>query len=232
MLTRLRVPEMMDDPGLDYASHVEALQGLQRLNSLSSSASSIWREVRKLHKPGSKPVRVLDIASGGGDIPIALCEHAAFEHFAIDCVGADISPQAVSYAGQAARAKNSPASFMEIDVLNQPLPDGFDVIVTSLFTHHLDPPDVIQLLRKMASSAKQMVLINDLVRSEVSLALVWLASRLVTKSPVVRFDATASVKASFTREEFLSMGQSAGLTGCAVKRCPPCRQLFVWKKND
>ncbi len=233
MLTRKRVAELMDDPTLEYNSHAEALQGLERLNFFSTSAASLWRQISPLarQRGASSPLRILDIATGGGDIPVALYKAASAEKSQLEIVGADISPSSIKYARQYAQERRAPVDFLELNALCDPLPDGFDVIMTNLFTHHLDPADVMLLLGKMSRATQQLVLVNDLIRSEISYAAVWLATRLFSRSPIVHYDGPVSVRGSYTQSEMLKMAVDAGLKNASVTSCPPCRQLLVWKKH-
>ena len=60
----------MDDPALDLEQHRLALEGLKRVNRLSRSAAIFWPALRTLlcGQPSDRPLRVLDIACGGGDV--------------------------------------------------------------------------------------------------------------------------------------------------------------------
>jgi 2-polyprenyl-3-methyl-5-hydroxy-6-metoxy-1,4-benzoquinol methylase len=232
MLPRKRLAELMDDPTLDASSHAEALSGLARLNVLSMSASSIWAELRKFsHPESSQTVKVLDIATGGGDIPIQLYKYAQSAKRKFEFTGADISATAISLAQARARDENIPVSFIRLDALNQVIPSGFDVIITSLFTHHLDPSDVRKLFERMHESAGQLVIVNDLVRSSISLILVWLGTRILSRSKIVQYDGPVSVRAAYTINEMREMAQGAGLNNCSIHRYLYCRQLLVWKRS-
>lgn len=232
MLTRKRVPELMDDPALDSTSHAQALRGLERLNLFSSSAESLWVQFKTLAQAtNDRPLRVLDIATGGGDIPVTLFHLAAAQGIKIEITGLDVSETAVEYAKNYAAQKKAEANFVQLDVLHQALPTGFDVVMTNLFTHHLDPDDVINLLSKMKDSATKLILVNDLVRSELSYALVWLGTRLFSRSPIVQYDGPVSVQGSYTSSELRNLAIRAGLAEAEVKQCPPCRQLLVWKRD-
>ena len=232
MLTRKREPELMDDPQLNSDSHAEALRGLEALNLISTSADLIWFSIKKLSLETKRTLRVLDLATGSGDILRGLRQKARQENLALQLVGADISKTAVEIAEAEARKVDAQISFMQLDVINETLPQRFDVIITSLFTHHLDPPQVVQLLKKMSEAASEMIIVNDLVRSEISYALVWLATRLFTRSRVVRFDGPVSVRASYTIKEMQQMATEAGLTGCTVTFAPPCRMLLIWRRGS
>ena len=232
MLTRKREPELMDDPHLNSDSHAEALKGLELLNLVSTSSDLVWAPIYKLSKLSNRTLKVLDLATGSGDILRGLRKKAVHAEVQLQLIGADISQTAISIAEVESIKVDAQITFMQLDVLNEPLPQRFDVITTSLFTHHLDPPQVVSLLRKMSEAANEMVIVNDLVRSEISYALVWLATRLFTRSPVVRFDGPVSVRASYTINEMRQMAKDAGMTAFTVKFAPPCRMLLVWRRSS
>jgi hypothetical protein len=68
-LPRRLQPELMDQPGLDPARHRQALRGLRRINFWSRSAGILWPALAGLARAAQRPLRVLDQATGGGDVP-------------------------------------------------------------------------------------------------------------------------------------------------------------------
>ena len=77
--SRKRQPELMDQAGLDNAQHHQALDALQRINRLSGGGQALWPLIRdycrrRRDSDDMKPVRLLDIATGGGDLPGAPLE--------------------------------------------------------------------------------------------------------------------------------------------------------------
>ncbi|MHC4550654.1 MAG: class I SAM-dependent methyltransferase [Planctomycetota bacterium] len=95
---RLR-PERMDDPALDATLHLRALRGLERINRWSRTVHGLWRGLRRL-ADGRAPLRVLDLASGGGDLPSGLWHRARRAGVVLEIAGCDRSPRAVAYARQ------------------------------------------------------------------------------------------------------------------------------------
>lgn len=228
---RGREPEIMDDPGLDQKQHVKALQGLSRLNGLSRTVATVWRPIRRLARRKNRDrLRVLDIASGAGDIPIGLWRRARRAGLHLDIEAVDLSPRAVAYAQAKAAERGAPIEFHILDALDQDLPTGFDVLTTSLFLHHLDEEQAVRLLRKMAQAARHLVLVNDLRRSPGGLVLAYLATHLFSTSHVVRTDALRSVRAAFTIAEARDLAERAGLTGAIVLRRWPFRFLLEWER--
>jgi 2-polyprenyl-3-methyl-5-hydroxy-6-metoxy-1,4-benzoquinol methylase len=221
----------MDDPGLDPAEHRRALAGLARLNAWSRSAAILWPAIRALAESADRAVRVLDVATGAGDVPIALCQRAQRSGVLLELLGCDVSPIAVAEAQARARQAGVEVAFFQHDVLREPLPGDFDAITCSLFLHHLSDEEAAELLQAMARAAERIVLVNDLARGRAGLVLAWLATRLLTTSPVVRVDGPRSVRAAFTPAEALVLAERAGLTGAKVERRWPCRFLLSWRRG-
>lgn len=227
---RRRVPEVMDQPGLDAGRHRRALDGLARINWISASSLSLWPAVRDLARQVGRPVRVLDVATGGGDVPVRLWRRARRHGVPVEVAGCDLSPVAVEHAAARARRLGADVSFFPLDVLAGPLPGGFDIITCSLFLHHLDEGQAVTLLRRMREAAGRLALVNDLVRSRVGWWLAWAGTRLLTCSPVVHFDGPVSVAAAFTMPEALELARRAGWDGATVRRLWPFRFLLRWDR--
>lgn len=232
LATRERLPEIMDDPQLAPARHELALRGLARLNLLSASPRILWRPIAKLARHlRTDRLRVLDIATGGGDIPLALWRRARRAGLALDILGVDISPQALNLARDQAQSLAAPVQFAQLDALSESLPSDYDVIISSLFLHHLDEPDAVRLLRAMSAATRRMILVNDLRRGRAGLMLAYAASRLFSRSDVVHVDALLSVRAAFKIDEALALAHRAGLSNVDVSRCWPCRYLLSWSRS-
>jgi SAM-dependent methyltransferase len=223
--TRARIPELMDDPAIDPGEHRHALAGLARLNRFSNSAGVLWPPLAALARELKRPVRVLDVATGSGDVPRALLARATRAGAALEVQGCDISPTAVREAERQCPA----ARFFAHDALRDPLPSGFDAVTCSLFLHHLSDGEAVSLLANMAR-AGAAVLVNDLSRSRFNYCGVWLACRLLTRSRVVRFDGPASVRSAFTPAEALAVAERAGLRGARVRGKFPARFLLTWTR--
>ena len=78
LAARNRQPELMDQPGLDEGLHSHALRSLAWINWISNTNLMIWSQIRKLaREPGSpRPLRILDVACGGGDVAQRLARQA------------------------------------------------------------------------------------------------------------------------------------------------------------
>jgi len=220
----------MDDPALDAHRHVQALRGLERINRWSRAASILWPPIRDAasRRPG-RSIRVLDVATGAGDLPIALWRLARRHRVPLSIDGCDVSPRAIEHAKRRASELGAEAGFLPLDALSGALPEGYDVVMSSLFLHHLDEAAAVGLLRRMREAAGKLVLANDLVRSPLGLGLAYAGTRLLSASPVVRVDGVRSVRAAWTVDEIGAMAARAGLDGATVSRRWPCRFLLRWE---
>jgi 2-polyprenyl-3-methyl-5-hydroxy-6-metoxy-1,4-benzoquinol methylase len=229
---RQRQPEIMDQPGLDSGRHAQALRGLERVNFWSGSARTLWSPILSLaRKTGAPCLRILDVATGAGDVPIALWRKAQAAGLRLQIDACDVNPRAVQYSQRQAAQEKANVRFFELDALRDPLPGGYDVVVSSLFLHHLDEAEAIELLGRMAAGARRMVLVNDLVRSPAGFFLAYVGTRLLTTSEVARLDGPRSVEGTFTLEEVRDLAKRAGLWGVTVEECWPCRLLLKWEQS-
>lgn len=222
----------MDDPDLDEQLLKDALYSLMRLNSLSELYDELWERIRKCAEknPGEK-LKVLDIATGIGDLPIRISKNAQKEGINLDVSACDISERSLAYAEDYATKSNVNVNFFQLDALNDNIPEGFDIIISSQFFHHLDEEELKTLVKKMNYSAEKLVIINDVIRSRLNLLLVWLGTRIFTASPVVQFDGPVSVKAAFTIPEIKALVENCGINGAKVSKNKSLRFILEWNKT-
>jgi 2-polyprenyl-3-methyl-5-hydroxy-6-metoxy-1,4-benzoquinol methylase len=232
MKTRILTPELMDDPDLDPVKHRQALAGLARLNAWSGGAGLLWKELRRLASQAGRPLRVLDVATGSGDVPIQLAKRAKHAGIPMHFTGCDVSDTALSAARQNALQAGVELQVFQHDVFHTALPSGFDVILASLFLHHLTDEQAVALLQDMGRATQQAIIVSDLVRSRLNLVVVTVASRLLSRSPIVHFDGPASVRAAYTSAEARGLAKRAGLSDSTVAVHFPTRWLLTWRKNQ
>lgn len=89
-------PEWMDQPDIDPKLHQEALVGLSRLNRFTGIDAVMYRHLKAYARSGNgRTLRVLDVASGAGDVPIACMRRAAKDGIAMQVTTVDISDVAI-----------------------------------------------------------------------------------------------------------------------------------------
>ncbi|HEX3152533.1 MAG TPA: methyltransferase domain-containing protein [Gemmataceae bacterium] len=229
-------PEIMDEPGLDAGQHHQALNDLARVNWISNSAKILWPPIRDLalerrNAGDTRPVRVLDIATGGGDVPSRLWLRARRRGIPLEVAGCDFSPLAVEHARQTAAHLQAIVTFFSLNVLAEPIPTGYDVVMCSLFLHHLNDEQAVTVLGKMREAAGSLALVNDLARNRPGWWAAYIGTRLLSRSPVVHFDGPVSVEGAYTQAEALALAHKAGWSGARVARRFPFRYLLSWRRR-
>jgi 2-polyprenyl-3-methyl-5-hydroxy-6-metoxy-1,4-benzoquinol methylase len=236
LISRLRrrhlQPEIMDQPELDADEHLGALRGLARIHWWTNSAGILWGPIRRLASAGGPPLRVLDLATGGGDVPLRLWRRAVRSGVALEVAGCDLSPRAVDCARGNARRQGAPVTFFPLDALAAPLPTDFDVLCCSFFLHHLPADQAVELLRRMTAAARRLVLVHDLVRGLPGFLLAVVGTRLLSRSRVVHNDGPRSVEGAFTPAEVRDLARQAGLREAQVVERFPCRLLLTWERPN
>ena len=235
----------MDDPALDAAAHRTALRGLGRINWISRTPQTLWRAIRGMtenaagargawedataDKVGSRRLSLLDVATGGGAVPLQLARLAQADGYQLDLHACDCSARALETATQQAARLGIPLTTYALDVLTAPLPGNYDIVTSALFLHHLDETQTVRLLAKLRDAAGRLLLVSDLRRGAYGLASAWLGTRLLSRSRVVHVDGVRSVRAAYSLPEIRALAESAGLRGAVIRKCWPARFLLTWQ---
>ncbi|MBX9678929.1 MAG: methyltransferase domain-containing protein [Gemmataceae bacterium] len=224
-------PEIMDQPDLAAAAHRQALDGLRRINAWSGSARILWSPIQQLARELGRPIRMLDLACGGGDVAIRLAQRAQRTNLPLRILGLDVSDVAVGHASEAAAKAGVSCNFLRKNAISDELPSDCDVAACSLFLHHLSEFDAICVLRKMSQAARHLVLVNDLVRSRLGWLLAKAGTLLLSRSPVVHVDGPRSVEGAFRIDEVRELARRAGMDDVTIASRFPCRFLLSWSKR-
>ena len=223
--------EEMDKPDIDPEALEGALRALVRINAVGNGVSLFWPSIRALlaERGGAAPLRVLDVGCGGGDLSRRLETRARREGFSVQVDGCDINPVAVAMARRENSRAGCNGSFFVCDAVFGEIPMQYDVVVSSLFLHHLGDNDAVRALRNLRSCTRHLLLVSDLMRSRFGLFLVYLATRTLTRSPVVHQDGVTSLRAAHTIPEVRALLGRAGLQGATLTRRWPERFVAAWR---
>ncbi len=227
--------ELMDAPDLAADLHHSALKGLQRVNRLSGTARVLSRKIVSLFGAPPTNLRILDLACGGGDVTIALARQLKSVGVQATIEGWDRSDTAVAFAkerwDQQADTEGMSVSFHQHDVADLSEAAQYDVVMCTLFLHHLDRPSALALLRQMYRATRRVMLVDDLRRTWFGYRLAQLGCHLLTRSRIVHVDGPLSVRAAFTETEVEELSREAGLPKPEVSRHWPQRFLACWQRT-
>jgi 2-polyprenyl-3-methyl-5-hydroxy-6-metoxy-1,4-benzoquinol methylase len=148
----------------------------------------------------------------------------------LEIVGLDLSPTAVQTAQRAAARAQAPLSFNVHNVLKEPLPAGFEIVMTSLFLHHLEDEQAVSMLVGMRQATTGLLLVNDVRRTRIGYWLAKWVSPVLTRSPIVHVDAPRSIERAFSLPEVRELCRRADLSHYRLVRRWPQRFLLAWQK--
>lgn len=229
---RQMTAERMDAPDVPPTAHLQALAGLRRINRISRTAETMLGRLTAFgHRQRLKRLRLLDVASGGGDVPIAIALGARRAGLTVDLTLFDRSPVALDHAATQARMHRIDVQTIVGDAATRLPKDAFDAVTCSLFLHHLSATDVVATMANMLAVAAGVVLISDLRRARLGLVAAHIGCRLLSRSDIVHFDGPASVKAAWTVDELSEMAETAGLRGATITPLWPWRMLLEWERH-
>ena len=194
-MKRTLIPELLDTDAGTPQEVQASLADLRMANRWFGGASTMLSLLQDVaSEAGLRKLDMLDVAGACGDIPAAAVE-------AMRRQGTELNVTLLDRAGSHLNGK-FPA--VQGDALALPFADStFDVVACSLFVHHLEPHEVECFMREGLRVARVAVLINDLRRHPLHLALVYAGLPLFSR--LTRHDAPASVRRAYTLPELKLM---------------------------
>ncbi len=221
--------ERTNTPGVPPRLLADNLHNLARLNRLSGGLAAVLRPLAGLMRREcfAGPLEILDIGAGSADLPRAMVCWAREQRIPLRVTAVDPNPILVELARKEC-VEFPQITIQRASLLNLPYEQGrFDYVVSSEALHHFVEPDVVRILRQAGRLARHGYVMTDLRRGRIAHAAVCLATRLLTRNPVTRFDAPASILNAFTPYELKALAEQAQLRGCQVCRQPWFRMALV-----
>jgi 2-polyprenyl-3-methyl-5-hydroxy-6-metoxy-1,4-benzoquinol methylase len=213
--------EFMDAPDCDPAKLERTYRQFGLVNRLFSGWKLLYvNELRPVLSPHTVTT-VLDIGSGGGDLARLLARWSQQDRLRLDVTGIDPDSRAHSFA--AGRPNGSNVRFLQADSRDMTLEGRrFDAVISNHVLHHLQPPELAQLLADSRTMARRICLHNDLRRSAAAYGLFSLAA-LPFRGSFIRADGLTSIRRSYTPAEL----SAAAPPGWSVQRHPPFHQVLI-----
>ena len=178
-----------------------------------------------------RPFTVLDAATGSADQPVALVKLARKLGVPIQITAIDINSKMLKMAKDEVR-EYPEIRLVQCDVLALPFKeDGFDLAVNNLSLHHFTWDNAVAILKSIYKSARLGILVNDLHRSRIAHAVIFLLTRIFTSNRLTRYDAPVSVMNAFTPSEFRELAMQAKIIPFEIHRHFPYRIAFLGKKK-
>jgi hypothetical protein len=191
---------------------------------LSAWFGGYWLSSRAVERlaGASRALLIADVGGGRGDFARRVRRRAARRGRRIRVVVVDRD------GNLPARAAGPGLLAVRADATALPFRAGaVDVVTASLTLHHLEPAAAVRCLAEMRAAARLGVVVNDLLRSPVTLALVWLATRLLARHRFSRHDGPLSVRRAYSPQELRRLAARAGIARLVVRRYPALGRLVA-----
>ena len=220
MSRRSHEREYMDDHTPPQPVVDEVYRFLGAINRwLGGTRATLRRfdELSRGWRPGEQ-IRVLDVASGGGDVARAVIRWGRERGFDVTVTALDISPAALESARRRGSdgAVESRLHFVCADVHQLPYQDGvFDYVISTLFFHHLTDDEVVRVLQTLDHLAVRGMVVNDLIRRWRHFAWSWILTRPF--NAVLRNDGPLSVRRAFRPHELAELARRSGVDWVSVR---------------
>lgn len=208
-MRRRPMAELLDDDRGTTQEISDSLKDLRWFNRWFGGISTV-RAMFDLviQRTSVSRLSVLEVGSGEGYVPAVLRSEFHRREMQLDFTLFD----------RAASHLPANGSFPKVtgDALRLPFRDSsFDVVCSSLFVHHLAPEEVVECMRDALRVSRIAVLIHDLIRHPLHLALAYAGVPLY-RSRITRNDAPASVWQAYTIAEMKDSLQQAGAPAVEV----------------
>ncbi len=203
------LPEWMDEP-CSYEEFRACLVDLGQLNRLTLSYRPTLAFLDSIVATSGRPepLRIVDVGSGGGDMLRRVERWAERRGVAVTLTGIDLNPHAVRAAQEFTPAA-SKITWLTGDAFTYTEP--VDVVMSSLFTHHLEEGEVVRFLAWSEAAARRGWFVNDLCREEVPFRLFGLLAKTMRWHRFVQHDGPVSFRRSFREEDWVRMLLAVGI---------------------
>ncbi|MDE0945278.1 MAG: methyltransferase domain-containing protein [Sphingobium sp.] len=217
-MKRSLAQEQMDAADLPEAVYARVLADLDRVNRVTLAARPT---LRFLDRAVTGPFRLLDVGYGDGGMLRRIAAWAKRRDISCTLVGIDLNPRSQAVA----QARTDPALAIDYRTGDYAAlaDEPWDIIISSLVTHHMEDAERLAFLHFMEEQARMGWFVNDLHRHGFAYHGYPLLARLLGVHPIVRADGQLSIARSFVPGEWQAMLAAADIGDARIERVFPFR---------
>jgi len=217
-LHRSEEKELMDD--LDCQGEVvhQTLRELDVINRrLGGNQISINGLKRLVADCKKEEITLVDLGCGGGDILIFMVKWARKQRLKMKFIGIDANTHIIDYAKKHCEAFPE-ISFIAQDIFSESFKNlKFDIVHTSLFTHHFTQKELIALFGQLKHQVRVGVIVNDLHRHWLAYYSIKIITSIFSQSAMVKNDAAVSVTRGFKKSEIVDFLEKSGIMKYSIR---------------
>jgi len=222
--------EMMDgltDPNILSQNYLEIAAVNKYLGGYNSLGYGL-NKLLKSQKNNRKQFTLLDIGCGAGDNIEYIYHWAKKNKFSINLIGLDYSKTAITMAEEKfSKLENIHFICLDYKMYKPEIP--IDIIISTLFNHHLSNEENLSYLKWCISNAQLGFILNDLHRHPIAYySIKWIAN-LAKTSAYFRNDAPLSVLRAFKKKELKAFLKNVSIEA-KVYWCWAFRWIVIYEK--
>ena len=237
---RIDEEEMIDDQNQPYADFRSSMTDVQRANRFLGGTAAVtatvsrWLRERKASTDRlDRPLTILDVATGSGDLPMEILRVARKERMPARVIGLDFSVPILRFAAEVTGAEPH-LRLVRGTAFRLPFRDSsIDYVICSLAFHHFGFERSVAALREMERVARYGWQVNDLRRAWSAWYLFRALSTAARMNRLTRHDGPASILRAYSLPEYRAMPSALGLsegTDYRLVRSPFYRVALVRDK--
>ncbi len=204
--TRSAQREILDQTDTSSRDIFDSLDFMVFVNNFFGGTKAVLDYFDKSKTP--EKFTVLDLGSGGGDIPFALTQWAAKRGKEISVTAIDLNPYSKVYADKNFASPH--IFFLKNSAFDLEMLGPFDYIISSMFFHHLSDEEIIRLLKLIHRQSRLGFMISDLYRCRRNYFGAFFLSCLSFKK-IIYNDAKLSVSRAFKEKDFIYYRDQTGI---------------------
>jgi 2-polyprenyl-3-methyl-5-hydroxy-6-metoxy-1,4-benzoquinol methylase len=173
-------------------------------------------------------MHLVEIGCGGGDNLRVIKEWCDKKNIEVQLSGIDINKECISFATE--RSANKGINFICSDYSLAQFEQQPDIIFSSLFCHHFNDDELIEMMQWIYKHCKYGFFINDLHRHSFAYYSIKFLTKAFSKSYMVKNDAPLSVKRGLKKNEWKRILAEAGIKNYQIKWKWAFRWLIICYK--
>jgi 2-polyprenyl-3-methyl-5-hydroxy-6-metoxy-1,4-benzoquinol methylase len=215
--------EILDAPDGSLERLAGSLRFMARVNRWLGGLGPVVGFLEQRLRAGS--CSILDLGTGGGDIPFAVAQWAEQRGISVEITAIDVQPACLEYARM--RHVHPSIRYVQHSAFDLEQLGSFDYITASMFFHHLPDEQIVRLLQQMYRAARCGFVVNDLYRHPIAY---WgiTAIAALTFNPVIFHDARLSVLRGFREENGYAYREWSGIDGMRIEQHPGFRFVMSY----
>ena len=226
MKVRSSENEKLDDLNLHGEPLYKALQSLEWVNRWFGNHRSVIKAIHTIIKKEVRPVRIIDLGCGGGDLALAVAKSLRQHKIECTITGIDGNANSLAYAKKKCAACTE-INFIQADILsNQFSIQPCDILISSHFMYHFTADALVDFIKNNFSYISTALIFSELKRNRSAMRLFKFSSFFLPISKLAKEDGLLAIKRSFSEKEWLAILQQAGIETFSLQRVPLFRILI------